>query len=746
MRTTALYYICMTMPILAGSNLPVNAAELEEVIVTAQRRAQDLQDIDLAVTAFTQTEMDRMGANNVERLSLVTPGLEYGQFGSGNAITIRGLGRANFEANTDGAVGFFVNGVYRGRGQQTWASMLDVERVEVTRGPQGTLYGRNTTGGNINVVTHKPGEEFEASVDAHYGNYDHIQTRATVNLPLSEQVQARASVFYQEHDGFIENTHPDGTDLLDEDQVYFQGALRFAPTEDVELVLRGHYWDQGGAGYQFSGHKLRNLPGSPNSVVEFVEGLCSGVFGLPSGTCVPGRPEGGYPANDLDPYQVNEEFPSSRDVEEYGFSAHLTWDFGVARLTSITGYTDYSQFSEGTFDFSPNEDVETFSQEIHLSSLSDGPLEWLAGFYYLEEDSDEIFSNTVLSFPAPFVDPRVPALGSNVGPTGITLNFRDATAKTESWAVFGQASYDVTEQIRITAGIRYTEDDKSYAQTDVDPGQRSQPGISDTFDKATWMAGINYSPTDANSFYFTASTGFRSGFFNRYTTILPGQTSAVDPEEMDNYEFGTKNRFFDNRLQANVAVFWNDISNAHTYTFDTTVPTSVGTGAGKASTFGVEVELQAAPTDELRVTATVAYLDAEYDIYKDFTDGTPGNLVDASGNKRERSPEWTASIRAAYDIGLGQFGTLTPYVQWAYKDEYYITALNDPYLDHQDSFSQTDVRLVWESVDGHWNAEAYVQNIEDNGPLNGGFYAFLGMWTASGPEPRTAGFRIGYRY
>ncbi len=176
------------------------------------------------------------------------------------------------------------------------------------------------------------------------------------------------------------------------------------------------------------------------------------------------------------------------------------------------------------------------------------------------------------------------------------------------------------------------------------------------------------------------------------------------------------------------------------------MPTAVGNSAGKASTFGFEIELAATPTEGLDFTATLAYLDAEYDSYLNFTDGTAGNLIDVSGHKRERSPEWTASFTMAYDINMGERGILTPYIQWAYKDDYFITALNDPFLDHQDSFTQTDIRLAWESADGHWNAEAYIQNIEDNAPLVGGFYAFLGMWLHSGPEPRTVGAKVGYRF
>ncbi len=739
---------------------------LEEVIVTAQRREQSLQDVNLAITAFTQSDLDRMGTSNIERLDLLTPGLESGAGGAAPLITMRGLSASGFNLNLTGPVGMFVNGIYRSRGQQAWMAMLDAERVEITRGPQGTLYGRNTTAGNINIVSNKPGENFEAFGDVTMGNYARIQARATVNIPLADTWQFRGSVLYEKHDAYIENSNPSGTGFLDEDQVYFQGALRFAPNEDLEVIVRGHYWDQGGVGYGFNGQKFRNLPGSANSVLGFVDFFCTvplGFFGLPPGACVPGAqppffPGSGEPANDLDPYNIDYEFPSKRDVNEWGVSAHINWDFNNIRFTSITGYTDYFQFSEADVDNSAiaawaaliQIDIQAFSQEIHISSIDTEPLDWLVGFYYFDEPGEEIFTSTLLSFPIPgFVDPRLAGIGSNVT-TGITLGYRFGFQSTESQAAFGQATYSVTDRLRITGGVRYTEEDISYESQDTGVNAlRALPFSSRTFSKTTWLAGIAYDLAENSSVYFNASTGFRSGFFNRTTVVAaspPGATESVEPEEIENYAFGSKNRFFDDRLQVNAELFWNDITNAHTFIFDPSIPGAYGTSAGLASTFGVEVELAATPTDRWNVTASLAYLDAEYDLYEGFTDGTPGNVIDASGHKRERSPEWTASFTAAYDIPMGERGVLTPYVQVAYKDDYFITALNDPFLDHEDSFTQTDVRLGWESADGHWNAEAFIQNIEDNGPIIGGFYAFSGVFVISGPEPRTYGARVGYRF
>jgi len=796
-------------------------AVIEEITVTATRRAENLQDVNLAVSAFTQSQLDRMGVNNVERLGLVTPGLEFGMYGAGTTITIRGLGRpGGFEINTDGSVGFMVDGVYRGRGQQTWLSMVDVERVEITRGPQGTLYGRNTTGGNINVVTNKPTDEVEFWTDVLVGDYNQVIVRGMVNAPINETWQTRFSLFYQEHDGFIENMNPTGNDLADEDQYLVRGSVRFAPNENIELIVDGHYWDQGGNGNQFSGQRMNtaagsnlqnfwfdNQPGAVAPVPEFVrahfnDGFAFSTTGVlptfPPLTLTPGLPDAGLSISadatlGSDPWLIDEDFPSTREVEEFGFSARLYWDFASLRLTSITGYTDYEQFAEGTFDFSPIpiwvgslfNDVTTFSQEFHLSSVTEGPFQWLVGVFYLDDDLEEVFSNTLLQFPGAVPgtlatpDPRIFSNPTNIT-AGATLNYRDARATTESTAVFAEGTYTFNNRIGLTGGIRYTNDDKTYDQTDLScggytnarlaaglPADCSRKNASESFDETTWKVGIDYSITDNNRVYAHYSTGFKSGIFNRYEIQITGQPDFATPELVDNFAVGSKNRWLDDRLQINAEVFWNEIDDAHAYVFDTFLPSSIITNAGEASTVGVEVELVTQPTENLDIQATLAYLDAEYDTYVGFSDGTfcipdpplsinslaPFNgsictgdvSLDVSGNKRELSPEWSASFIIAYDINIGNGGTLTPYLQVAYKDDYFITALNDPFLDHQDSYTQTDIRLLWQSAEGHWYGEAYVQNIEDEGPMLGGFFAFQGMWISVGPEPRTYGVRLGYR-
>ncbi|MCZ6704462.1 MAG: TonB-dependent receptor [Bacteroidetes bacterium] len=733
------------------------AQVLEEIIVTAERREANIQDIALAISAYSQDTLDRMGANSSARIDLLTPGMEFGQFGLGARITVRGMGASAFESHNENPVAFFVDGAYMGRTQQGFMSFYDVERIEVLRGPQGTLSGRNTTGGSLNVISKAPTDKFEAFGDVMVGNYDRVLTRATVNVPLSDTFQIRANLMYEKHDGFIKNSNPTGTDLLDQDQVFVKAALRWQPTEDLDIIVRASYLDQGGIGSSFSGHKMRSVGINPiPGFWEFF--VCQSQVGFPPGTCAPGLTPPGAPVNSTDGTEINHDQPGFRDNSQKTLNATITWDFEKFQIKSITSYTNFKQETEGESDFSDfpvwqlgeTEDVDDIQQEIHIASQQTEPWSWLVGFFYLDEEIKEHLIGeliSVRSFLPSLLPTFAPLFGQPVAGRFFTSN-RTETSTVESLAVFGSLSYFLTDQIRISVGGRYTSDDKTYSMTSLVHPIRGNVDFAKNFSEFTWKTGIDWFITDAQMLYFTASTGFLSGGFNQFLPP-PGildQNTEFAPETMLNFELGAKTRFFDDRLQVNAAIFYNDITDLQTYSFDFTIPVAVVDNSGSAKTFGVELELKAVPTDRLSLTGSLAYLDAYYEEYIGFSDGNPAIFLDVSGNDRANAPNWTASFTAAYDIPLGEYGMLTPYLQFAYKGDYFVTALNDPFLDHQDSFTQTDFRLQWESAGGHWNAEAFVQNIEDAFPIVGAFFAFNGVWVTYGPEPRTYGLRIGYRY
>ena len=714
----------------------LQAAELEEVIVTAQKREQSLQDVSLAVTAFTQEGMSRIGANNVERLDLLTPGLEWGQFGLGAKVSIRGQGVANFEANTDGPVGTFVDGIYLGRGQQAWTILSDIERVEVLRGPQGTLFGRNTTGGSINIVSNKPTKEFDASASVRVGDYSLYEINGMVNVPLSDTLSSRFVIFREEHDGFMENQHPGGNDYLDEDMIFGRAAFRFDNDSNLIVDLAFDYWEQDNNGAAFSGIKFFDQD-EPH-----VNTWASALLGLSGADRVPAD-------TDKD-WKFNADTISRQDVESYSIVGVVQYETEMATFKSITGYSDYDQYAGGESDFSTfaladltlDTQAKVFSQELQLQSNNDDSrLNWLLGLYYLDEEIDELFRFDFVPVP------------------GLDFSTRDGKAKAQSYAGFGHAEYDLMDQLRIIFGFRYTIDEKSYDSTDVARADnRGTVSGDETFEEFTWRAGFEYFVNDETMVYFNASTGFKSGGFNRFQPP-PGGSIGVGlgdvavnydlvfaPETITNYEGGIKTDWLGNRMRTNIAIYYNEIEDLQAYAFDNSVPSSVTTNAGQASTLGVELENTFFPVPEAQIFAMVAYMDAEYDEYGAFNNGSQN--IDASGNTRELSPKWKTTLTGRYDISLGDMGILSPYIQFTYKSKYYVTAANESRfgLDRQDGYTQTDLKLLWSSNDEHWGAELYVQNIEDEAPKTGGFLATNGYWITYGPEPRTFGGRLSYRF
>lgn len=703
---------------------PAATAQLEEVVVTAQKRDQNLQEIPLAVSAFSGDDVSEVGANNIERLDALTPGLEWGQFGLGARVSVRGQGVANFEANTDGPVGIFVDGTYLGRGQQAWTSITDVERVEITRGPQGTLFGRNTTGGSINIVSKKPTTEgLEGGIDLDVFDYSGTEVAGFVNIPVSDTVALRFTGMFEEHDGFIENQFDSANSYLDEDMQYFRGAVRFMPSERLTVDLAAEYWDQGGNGAAFSGVKFFDQD-SPE-----LNTWATALSGQPN------IPANGGNAND---WEINLDGKSYRDVSSSIYVATLQYDFETFAIKWVTGYSDYEQLAGGDSDFSTlaladlslDTQAELFSQEIQLTSTGDGPLQWIAGIYYLDETIDELFR---FDF----------TLG------GFDFSTRQGTSDTTSLAAYADVTYNLSEVFTVFGGVRYTEDDRSYKSQDfARADSRGSIDASETFDEPTWRVGVQYFPRDGVQFYGLISTGYKAGGFNRYSPPSDGALSyslVFQPETITNYEVGMKSDSADGTLRTNVSVFYNEIDDFQAYAFDNSLPSSITTNAATAETWGVELESTWAPTDRFRLKLVAAHLDATYGSYQEFSNGSVN--IDASGNTRELSPEWKATLVAQYDIDLGGIGTLTPYVQSTYKSDYFVTASNQPDgLDEQDSYTQTDLRLRWTAPGEQLSIEGYVTNIEDNFVKTGGFLATNGYWITYGPEPRLYGVRASYRF
>ncbi len=443
---------------------------IEEIIVTAQRREENLQDVPISVSAFSGEQLKAQGTTDISRLENIVPGFQFGRSGPDARPAIRGVRTENVGVNGDTTIGFFIDGVYQSRSQQATLSFVDIERVEIQRGPQGTLYGRNTFGGNIAISTAKPSfDEYKGGVDLTIGENGRIRAEGFVNAPLSETVAMRVAASFEESDGYVKNVNPLGNNLFDDKNRYVRGSLLLQPNEAFSALLKFDYSNQGGAGGAAFGYKLRGsyfyTPTSTqlyNGTVVTLNtrgGNRDGVVDAPLAI------DAGVPIFAAgDPYRIDTDQPTVLALRNYGYTANLAYDFGAVTLRSITGYTDFRVKRSADSDFSGNTvavdqvttTAKTFSQELQLLSDASGPLTYVFGAYYFKDK----LRNTLINQQSPLVI-------RNVTPNITGASFRggffdEQRAETESIAAYAQASYALTEQLKFTVGGRYTRDKKDF--------------------------------------------------------------------------------------------------------------------------------------------------------------------------------------------------------------------------------------------------------------------------------------------
>jgi iron complex outermembrane receptor protein len=678
---------------------------IEEIIVTAQRREENLQDVPISVSAFTAEQMAARGTTDISRLEGQVPGFTFGRSGSDARPAIRGVRTENVGVNGDTTIGFFIDGVYQSRASQATTGFVDIERVEVQRGPQGTLYGRNTFGGNIVISSAKPSlEGYFGGLDLTVGENGRFRTDAFVNAALSDSVALRIAGSYETSNGYVKNVNPLGNNLFDDDNRYVRGSLLLQPNDAFSALIKFDYSRRVGAGGSAFGYKLAGSYFDVASRQQLYN--ATPVFGLNTrggnrdgiNDALPGS---AVATSDLgipifapgNPYLIDTDQPTELDLENKAWTANLAYDFGPVTLKSITGYTDFGAVRTSDTDFSGNQigvdfqdtRAKTFSQEIQLlSSDSGSPLTYVLGAYYFKDKLTGIFINQ-----------QYPRIIRNVTPNlNLAANgggfYDQQRAETESYAAYAQVSYAITEQLKLTGGIRYTSDKKDFAFANANailptagappvpqgtaitlstgPIPNSAFGVQgattnctyttfpppragfqclaanttvltgatyDTkkFNKTTWRAGLDYQATDDNLLYASVSTGFRSGGFNS------GQGPAAlqptfNPETVTAYEIGSKNRFADNTIQINLAAFYNKYKGLQE---QRQVPVGATTlsiieNSGKARSYGAEAELIWQPVDALQIGATFAYLNAKYTQYRDVPApfGTSILVTDAS--------------------------------------------------------------------------------------------------------------------
>ena len=762
-RKTRLSCVISTLaltPILFGAS-SAGAQLIEEVIVTAQKRSENVQEIGITISAFDAEGLAKAGITDVGRLSFVVAGLTYADAGNDAKFNLRGANSTNTFGDNASIVGTYVDGVYKSKASQQTRAFFDIERLEFLRGPQGTLYGRNTFAGALNLYTNKPSMDgTSGSISASYERFNTVRTEGFFNLPVSDTFALRIAAFSENGDGYIDNNA--GQDAGAPDDFGWRLSAAWDASDDLDMILRYTDIEEKGTTAGLFGYKLTcrntNAQGLTDAFgsVRDCQNPNRGTFAEPSG-------------NAGDEYDISQDFLPDGDLSDENVTLEINWDAGPVMVKAITSYTDFSNVILSDFDFSPtphdiggfDEYVEATTLEIVVSSEYDSALQWTAGAYYSEEKFENYFwiYNATLADNAvrPTVDfdgveytilNGTPLVSSDIDING---EFGDSNwIETDTTAVFFQGEFSVSDDLRLIAGVRYSEEDKeargggsnftadgpvtfiatetngTYPQTRkgsfaYDKNAAGASRLDKDYDNTSWKGSIQYDLNDDMMVYVTAATGYLSGAVNNNGTF-------TDEQESEMYEAGIKSILMDGSLLFNLAAYYTEytelVAQLQTIDPNTGVALTTTRNGGEIDAWGIDLELQYRPTAEMSIGLTAAYLDAEFG---DFGQTSPYQLnrgvatafESVDGETPGWSPDLVLNLFAEYTVDLGDKGTLTPAVFFHYSDEYDTSNLYslDPNT-KQDSYTKTDVRVTWRSVDEQYTVAAYIENIEDEAVLS----------------------------
>jgi iron complex outermembrane receptor protein len=684
------------------------------VIVTARRTAENLQDVPAAVSAFSEETIERIGATDTTGLQGIVPNLNIAQGrGSSNAtnIFIRGVGQPDALQTFDPAVGFYVDDVYYSRIRGTQMDLFDLERVEVLRGPQGTLYGKNTIGGALKVVTRRPSQEQHALYQAAVGDYGLLEAKVGLSGPITDTLAGGVALFNTSRDGYVTNPVT-GEDYNDRNATAARIALAWdaAPTFKVD-------WS---ADYAVEDNAL--VMGQPINTLTT-------LFGVPLLVLPATVPEFNFTA------RPTPGLPNSTELTHWGSALNATWDISdELTLKSITAYRNLQNSDYVDIDASYLEtgdvfvDVNQDQVSEELQAIYDsGPLTFVGGLFYMVENIDshqEAYGDDILT-----------------GPGGFTfLRTVDDELKTTSWAAFANATYALTDQLNISAGVRYTEETKDYFRTtstfSTFPGLTANPAfafnIEDTWTDTSPMVSIDYRLTDNVLLYGRASRGFKSGGFNGRANN-PGEQAPYSPEKVTSYEAGLKTDWLDGALIANATVFYNDYKDFQARVSGLVIDPGTGLpspelsvlNAGELEISGAELELAYSPFRALRLDAQVGYLDAAYGEFADVRFAAAPYNGSRAFQTPAFSPEWTTRFGGTYEFDLASAGTLRLSGAARFRsrmalavDNTRLPTLAVPVVTEIDGLFQGDYwlydsNLVWTEPTGVFSVGLYGQNLSD---------------------------------
>ncbi|MEM9256618.1 MAG: TonB-dependent receptor [Pseudomonadota bacterium] len=801
---------------------------LEEVIVTAEKRETTLQDTPIAVSAFSQADLERGLINNNMDIQMAVPNMvmSKGFFTTAN-ISIRGIGNLAVGPAADAGTGVHFNGVYLNGSRIFETEYFDTERVEVLRGPQGTLYGRNTTAGVVNIISKLPEEELGGFIDASYGDYEYIRTRGALNIPITDNLWQRFSMFYTSRDGYVDNEFT-GDDIDGRDMYAVRSSTSFMPGENTDIHLTVQYYDEDSDRLRGSSTYCATDPDGvlgclPNrgrpvggaNTAGTVAGLLTGAVAGATGEDFPANDgEGAFRPTDL--RKVNFDYTPVYEVDETIISLQIEHELDSYTLHSLTGYYNSRLDARNDYDFTANvqrwplettyqrgpdgpatvdflqqndrstTDPEQWSQEFRINSDYDGKFNFMAGAFYMDFQSDThyyVYSSSLSVFGQTFGIPEDRWVFDN-----FTKDYQ-----LESWAVFGEVYYDLTDRMDLTVGLRYTDETKESLQRSVylnflDIPEGPNGGFNEfksDSNEPTGKINLNYHLSDEIMLYGTIARSYKGGGFNPISAesalLDPAQggnpdLAEFDPEYINSLEVGAKSRWLDNRLQANVTAFYYDYKDLQVSKI--VEQTAINENMD-ADIMGFEGEFVFAPNENWNVLTNLSWLHTDLGNYLTFDPADPNQMgtvegitsqgntnlltspdcpgggptcpgidVNVNGNEMPNAPEFSAYIAATYTHFFENNMRLDVSASYYWQDEFYTRIFNteDDLLDAWDVWNASTTLFA---ADDSWYAEAWVRNLTDEDNWTGQYLqgAAVGLFrTIQLMEPRTYGLTVGYSF
>ncbi len=725
--------------------------QLEPMVVSANLREDPELEIPISLTAFNNEDINTYGFLQSSDIAQQTINMQWrSQFGlSSPNIFIRGIGNTSFHTNAIGPVAIYKDGVYQGSNIVQGFPLLDQQRVEVLRGPQGTLFGRNSTAGLVHYISRKPDPEdgFNGRMKASYGSFDQLDIEAAVGIPLGDTAAARFSVVSLNRDGVFDNINPDsGIDTAGTiESLAYRGMFRWQPNQSADILLNLHGAEN-------------NSDVRPRKQIGLV--------------CPPGAEPGlGSECTDIlgqkdspNYHESLENLNTFNDIETYGGNLQASFDFGSVRLISISAFdtakvvrwVDTDEQPSAQLHTSMSSDIDFWSQELRLESIGDNDLQWIAGLNYYQDNLNqwEAFDTNDLTN---VVAPGGAIFGSPY-PEGIASNIEQQTL---SFALFGELNYRFLEKWAVTAGLRWTYDRRkvdiaaagwnatttknhyvtqAIAQQNFIPGTQTIPltRVENDWNDFSGRLALEYSVDHDQMIFASASRGFKGGEFNGGALFDVSEATLTNPEYVNNFEIGYKGRLLDGRLQLNATAFFSLFEDQQVFvSTNQTLQLQSLVNAGQSEIKGIEFESQLLLSDAWYFRFGAAYLDARFTEFTDPFDATE----DFTGNRLPDAPKWSLNGLVQYDLPI-EYGIIRAQGDFFWNSKQFFSPQNDPVI-AQEAYGIVNARIAFLGHNEKYQIAVWVKNIFDQQYFTFGAPLQAFGWNIMGVgDPRTAGVSL----